>query len=154
MEGSASRRLKSLLVLCGVNKKAPAPHMGQEQNSCDTTQIDANASTRYTHHHACPRLITGGISRRSLLKHTALSVRPRKSIHRTAKRPLRTAADSLWNDDCRLLIFVTGFYYGLIIGRGILNVKEIFNFRKKTQLSALKRKIYLSVLIITSLPTL
>lgn len=45
-----------------VNKKTPAPHMGQEPNSCDTTQIDAyNAPTRFTHHHACPQLITGGI---------------------------------------------------------------------------------------------
>ena len=36
--------------------------MGQEPSSCDTTQIDAkNAPTRFTHHHACPRLITGGI---------------------------------------------------------------------------------------------
>ena len=31
--------------------------MGQELNSCDTTQIDVITSARFTRHHACPCLL-------------------------------------------------------------------------------------------------
>ena len=61
MDGPANDRFSKPAILFAGQTKKLLPHKGQEPDSCDTTQIDANAPTRFTHHHACPRLITGGI---------------------------------------------------------------------------------------------
>ena len=66
--------------------------MGQELYSCDTTQIDACTSTRFTRHHACP-MDNGWVPVGIYL--VARSSRPRKSIHSAAPRPDPTTQDSL-----------------------------------------------------------
>ena len=66
--------------------------MGQELYSCDTTQIDACASARFTRHHACP-VDNGWVPVGIYL--VARSSRPRKSIHSAAPRPDPTAQGSL-----------------------------------------------------------
>lgn len=124
MDDLARSRFRSCL-LKKTNKKAPVPHMGQEQNSCDTTQIDAFAPTRCTHHHACPRLITGGNPVEAYRVYT-LSVRPPKSIRLPAKDPLLTTGGSLCFEKCSVLLFVNGFgllsYYML----GFFSMSRVF----------------------------
>ena len=66
--------------------------MGQEPYSCDTTQLDACASARFTRHHACP-VDNGWVPVGIYL--VARSSRPRKSIRPAAPRPVSTIGGSL-----------------------------------------------------------
>ncbi|NCB73635.1 MAG: hypothetical protein EOM51_02690 [Clostridia bacterium] len=108
--------------------------MGQEPSSCDTTQIDAKfAPTRFTHHHACPRLITGGI--------------PVEAYSSFA--PFRFALGSPFTElshasftppETLFGMTFAGYYsssmvldYGMIIGTGFLIVKNYLNFWAKSQ---------------------
>ena len=58
--------------------------MGQEPYSCDTTQIDACASTRFMRHHACP-MDNGTGSRRHLL---GCPFKPPSEVHSHDHAPL------------------------------------------------------------------
>ena len=66
--------------------------MGQEPDSCDTTQIDVFTSARFTRHHACP-MDNGWVPVGIYL--VARSSRPRKSIRPAAPRPVSTIGGSL-----------------------------------------------------------
>ena len=71
--------------------------MGQEQNSCDTTQIDprsSRASTRSLHTVIYSPWVTGGFPSVAT-KAEACSDRPQKSIHRTLPRRTLTIHGSL-----------------------------------------------------------
>ena len=85
---------------------APHPTMGQEPYSCDTTQIDACASTRFMRHHACP-MDNGTGSRRHLL---GCPFKPPSEGHSLDHAPSRSHHPGLSAGlCCRVLFFLTGF---------------------------------------------
>ena len=70
--------------------------MGQEQNSCDTTQIDATVCVHSTSAYCYTQPKDNGQgSRRFLLRRKARSDRPQKSIHRRLLRCARSVHSSL-----------------------------------------------------------
>ena len=108
-------------------KKAPAPHMGQERCSCDTTQIDEKSSTRFTHHHAHP--MDNGLGSRRLLLGSLRSGRPQKSIHLlagTALAPFAARFDGQRGD-----YFSSSTVYAVSIAASFAPVKR---FLKKSHL--------------------
>ena len=123
-----------------ANKKTPAPHMGQEPNSCDTTQIDARyAPTRFTHHHACPRLITGGIPVEAYSSFAPFRFALGSPFTELSHASF-TPPETLFG-----MTFV-GYYsssmvldYGLIIGSGLFNCQQLFGFLGKVTILRKKR---------------
>ena len=83
--------------------------MGQKRfkHLCDTTQIDARASTRFTHHHACP--MDNGWGPVSPYLETFRSKPPSEAHSLTVSHPDSTIRDSLKSDVRQLLFFFTGF---------------------------------------------
>ena len=109
---------------------APHPTMGQEPYSCDTTQIDACASTRFMRHHACP-MDNGTGSRRHLL---GCPFKPPSEGHSLDHAPSRSHHPGLSAGlCCRVLFFLTGFAFFVvtpIICTDISVVKVYFCYSK------------------------
>ena len=139
MEGHASDRFEVCPSREG-KQKDPCPTLWDKSQApaIPPKLTQKIAPTRFTHHHACPRLITGGIPVEAYLS-AALFRFALGSPFAELSHASFTPSEALFG------MTFAGYYsssmvldYGMIIGTGLFDCQELFEFLGKVTIRAEK----------------